>query len=118
MTAQYRVAPAALDDIDEIADWMRSNGPDSDADLRFIDTLYEAFGLLASQPGIGHQRRDLTDLPVLFWTVRQSFAVIYRDGRPVEIVRVIRWTRNIPSLLREEYSSSPRWGGRSEEEAF
>ena len=99
MSARYRVADAALDDIDEIADWMWSNDPDSGADLRFIDAVYEAFGLLASQPGLGHKREDLTDLPVLFWTVMKSFAVIYRTGRPLEIVRVIRWTRDLADVL-------------------
>jgi plasmid stabilization system protein ParE len=101
LNARYRVAPAALDDIDEIADWIWSNDPGSDADLRFIEAIYDAFALLASQPGIGHKRGDLTDLPVLFWTVMKSFAVIYRVGKPLEVVRVIRWTRNIPAILGE-----------------
>ena len=36
---------------------------------RFIDEVYDAFDLLALQPGIGHYRRDLTGQPVRFWTV-------------------------------------------------
>ena len=98
------VAPAALDDIDEIAAWMREQDPSAEADLRFIDAAYEAFALLADQPGIGHQRQDLTSLPVLFWTVMKSFAVIYRGRAPVEIVRVIRWSRDLETLLADKDS--------------
>ena len=72
MSDDYVVAPAALDDIDEIAAWMREQDPSAEADLRFIDAAYEAFALLADQPGIGHQRQDLTSLPVLFWTAMKG----------------------------------------------
>ena len=104
MNGGYIVAPAALDDIDEIADWMRRTSADAEIDLRFIDAVYEAFELLAAQPGIGHKRLDLTRQPVLFWTVMKSFAVIYRNRPPVEIVHVIRWSRNLSALLRQERS--------------
>lgn len=102
MNAGYIVAPAALDDIDEIAAWMREQNPEADLDLRFIDAIYEAFELLAGQPGIGHRRQDLTDQPVLFWTVMKSFAVIYRSRTPLEIVHVMRWSRDIPAVLGKD----------------
>jgi toxin ParE1/3/4 len=104
LSADYAVAPAALDDIDEIAEWNREQSPGTDMDLRFIDAIYEAFEVLARQPGIGHKRQDLTDQPVLSWTVMKSFAVIYRHRPPVEIVHVMRWSRDIPALLGKETS--------------
>jgi len=104
LSADYTVAPAALDEIDEIADWMRKQSPETDIDLRFIDAIYEAFELLARQPGVGHKRQDLTDQPVLFWTVMKSFAVIYRNRPPVEIVHVMRWSRDLSAVLGKETS--------------
>lgn len=82
MAAKFIVAPLALDDIDDLTDWMRETDPASDFDLRFIDTVYEAFQFLADNPGVGHKRADLTEQPILFWTVLKSFAVIYRRNSP------------------------------------
>jgi plasmid stabilization system protein ParE len=78
LVANFVVAPLALDDIDDLTDWMRETDPSSDFDLRFIDTVYEAFQFLADNPGVGHKRDDLTGQAVLFWTVMKTFAVIYR----------------------------------------
>ena len=102
MSVGYVVAPAALDDIDEIVEWMQRNDPDSNIDLRFIDAVYDAFEFLAGQPRVGHRRHDLTSHDVLFWTVMKSFAVIYRGGPPVEIVHVTRWSRDLPNLLADD----------------
>jgi plasmid stabilization system protein ParE len=102
LSAEYIVAPAALDDIDEIAIWMRQENPDSDLDLRFIDAAHDTFTFLAQRPNVGHSRPDLTDRPVLFWKLMRSFAVIYRVGPPVEIVRVRRWRQDLLRLLQDD----------------
>jgi plasmid stabilization system protein ParE len=107
LSTDYVVAPAAIDDIDEIAAWMLEKDPASDLDLRFVDMAYETFEFLVGQPGAGHKRQDLTSLPVLFCTVMKpftSFVVVYRGGPPVEIVRVTRWARDLPTLLADEGS--------------
>ena len=66
----YVVAPAAKADVDEIA--LHIAAADRAAAERFIDEIYDAFDLLALQPGLGHYRRDLTDRPVRFWTVMRA----------------------------------------------
>ena len=89
---------AAQADVEEIvtAPWLEN----PEAAERVEERLYEAFGLLAGNPGLGHERSDLTDRPVLFWPVRQtSYAAIYRLASPLEIIRVIHWRRDIASLL-------------------
>jgi plasmid stabilization system protein ParE len=102
LVAKFIVAPLALDDIDDLTDWMRETDPSSNFDLRFIDTVYEAFQFLADNPGVGHKRADLTSQAVLFWTVMKTFAVIYRRSSPLEIVRVTRWARDIPTFLADQ----------------
>jgi len=49
---------------------------------------------------MGHNRQDLTELPVLFWPVG-SYLIIYRaEHRPIEIVAVTQGSRDVPAFLR------------------
>ena len=48
---------------------------------------------------MGHGREDLTDQPVLFWPVG-AYSIIYRpETMPLEVVRVLHGSRDIPSLV-------------------
>jgi plasmid stabilization system protein ParE len=61
----------------------------------------EAFELLAENPGIGHQREDLTARPVKSWSVF-SYIVIYRpEKRPIDVLAVLHDARDIPRVLAE-----------------
>lgn len=66
--------------------------------------LYDTFASLATTPGQGHQRADLTKDPVLFFTVYQ-YMIVYRARTPLEIVRVLHGKRNVRRILKE---SSPQ----------
>jgi plasmid stabilization system protein ParE len=102
VSAEYIVAPQALDDLDEIADWMRRENPGSDRDLRFIEAAYDAFKAIAQRPGIGHRRPDLTGRPVLFRQFMRSFAIIYRIEPQIEIVHVRRWRQDLLRVLKDD----------------
>jgi plasmid stabilization system protein ParE len=94
----YILAPEALQDLQELWDYIATENLDA-AD-RMIDTLFAAFERLATMPGLGHRREDLTDRPLRFWTV-DTYLVIYRAERtPIEIVAITRGGRDIPRLLR------------------
>ncbi len=97
--SSYVLGAAAVLDLEDIWDYI---APDSvDAADRWIAKLFDAFEKIASMPGIGHKRDDLTEYPVLFWTVG-SYLIIYRARRdqPVEIVAVTQGARDVPSFLR------------------
>ena len=50
-------------------------------------------------PGKGAQRLEWTDRPVRFWLV-DNYWVVYRpETDPLEIVRVLHASRDIPRLL-------------------
>jgi antitoxin ParD1/3/4/toxin ParE1/3/4 len=67
---------------------------------RWVAKLFDAFAVLACNPGMGHVRRDLTDYPVLFWPVG-AYLVLYRiQKKSIEIVAVTHGARDVPSLLR------------------
>lgn len=58
-----------------------------------------AFRSLASKPGIGHFRDDLTDEPVKFWPVF-SYLIIYDPTtRPVGVARVLHASRDLEAML-------------------
>jgi len=67
---------------------------------RVLKAVEKAFNLLGEAPGVGHARRDLTNLPVKFWRVYSYLIVYDPDIRPVEIFRVLHGTRNIGAILK------------------
>jgi toxin ParE1/3/4 len=70
----YRLTERAEADVEAIADFTAADS--IDAALKVILALEDAFTLLASQPGLGHAREDLTDRPLKFWSV-YSHLVVY-----------------------------------------
>lgn len=91
------VSPAAKADLDEIEEYIARDSVE--AVERWINRLIDAFRLLATNPGLGHVRRDLTLAPVLFWPV-EAYVLIYRVGRDgIEVVAVTQGGRDIPRLL-------------------
>jgi plasmid stabilization system protein ParE len=71
-----------------------------DAADRVVEDFYRAFGQLADTPGLGHKRNDLTSQNVLFWAVH-SYLVVYKDSKPLRIVRVIHGRRDVKKLLKK-----------------
>ena len=67
---------------------------------KVLQEIQAAMKVLGRQPGAGHSRTDLTDLPVNFWPLR-SYLIIYRaDIRPLQILRVLHGTQDIESILQ------------------
>ena len=94
----YKVTLAAQGDIEDIIATIWQENPKAAETVE--DRLYAAFDLLAENPGLGHERSDLTDLPVLFWPIQQTnYAAIYRKASLIEIIRVIHWRRDIAAVL-------------------
>ena len=96
MVAEVVFSPEARQDIFEIWDFIAEDNVDA-AD-RMVGRIEDACQRLAAMPGMGHERSDITDRPVLFWSVK-SYLVIYRSGSPVEIVRVLSGYRDIAAIL-------------------
>ena len=96
--AGYVLSPEARDDIREIRDYLVSRGGRRLA--RYVlQEIIEAFRLLASQPGIGHLRQDLTPLPVKFWPVF-SYVIVYDPAaQPLAVVRVLHGRQNVAAIL-------------------
>lgn len=65
-----------------------------------LSAFLAAFRFLARNPRAGHRREDLAELrPILFWPVRE-FLVLYKPlSTPLEIIAIVRASRDIPTLL-------------------
>jgi len=99
MSKTYRLAERTEADVEAIADFIA--GDSVDAAVKIVLALEDAFVLLASRPGIGHVRQDLTDRPLKFWSV-YSYLVVYDPDRdPLTIVAVLHGARNVAEILKE-----------------
>jgi toxin ParE1/3/4 len=93
----YELSPESLEDLENIWDYIAAD--DRAAADRVIDELFEACERLASWPGTGHFRPDLTDAQVRFWPVR-PYVIIYRE-RPdrIQIAAVLHGSRDVSAVL-------------------
>jgi len=99
--ASFRLTRDAIDDLDAI--WLhiyKSNPKAADA---VEEEIRSACALLAENPLQGHLRRDLTELPVRFWTVPKypNYMIVYNpQARPLAIVRILHGMRDLKRLLQ------------------
>jgi len=98
--SRYVLGKDAELDLDEIWEYIASDSIDA-AD-RWLNKLFDAFEVIARNPRIGHHRKDLTSLPVLFWAV-ENYLIIYRcnDGE-VQIIALTQGSRDVPMFLLRE----------------
>ena len=68
---------------------------------RVLESLQDAFRLLADNPGIGHPREDIAPAPYSFWSVGPSLIAFRPDVSPIQIIRVVRGERDWRGLLLE-----------------
>ena len=99
MSQAYRLTERAEADVEAIADFIAADS--IDAAVKVVLALEEAFVLLASRPGVGHARDDLTDRPLKFWSV-YSYLVVYDPaGDTLTIVAVLHGARDVAQILKE-----------------
>jgi plasmid stabilization system protein ParE len=67
---------------------------------RIDNEFHELFASLARMPRQGHTRKDLTNRPVLFFTL-YSFLIVYQpEVTPLRIMAVLPGKRNVKRILR------------------
>jgi plasmid stabilization system protein ParE len=95
----YIISPEAENDAFEIWRYLAEKASVPFAD-RTEEVLFDAFALLARNPGLGHERRDLTTLDVFFYRVfPYQYMVIYRRRIPLEIVAILHGRRDVGKIL-------------------
>lgn len=98
----YELTSRAKAGIFEIWSWIAADSERA-AD-RVEAAIYDACAFVASSPSCGRARRDVTRLPVLFWTVTDypNYLVVYRpETSPISIVAVLHGKRNLRQVLKD-----------------
>jgi plasmid stabilization system protein ParE len=97
---RYVLLAAARVDMEEIEVYYAEKGGVAVAE-RMMGIFADTFRFLARTPGAGHRRSDLTDDPAMrFWTVRDYLVIYVAAARPIEIVAVMRGSRNVAAALK------------------
>jgi toxin ParE1/3/4 len=95
---RFDLARRALADLQDIWEYISENS--FEAADRVLEEFYQTFERLAETPQMGHKRPDLTPRDVLFWPVH-SYLVIYKDSKPLRIIRVVHGRRDVKRLLNK-----------------
>lgn len=97
----FRVAPQAESDLDEIWYFLATQSSSIDVADRVVDSIAARFALLTRQPYIG-RRRDEDLRPGIRTFPVGDYVIAYRvDGADVLILRVLRGSRDIEALFHE-----------------
>jgi plasmid stabilization system protein ParE len=103
----YKLTPKANADLLAILSYVARDNLEA-AD-RVETAIYNACAFLAKYPLTGHARKDLTDLPVRFWTVLRysNYVVVYDpEAQPLKILRILHRAMNISRHLERATQSS------------
>lgn len=99
--SRYRLHEEAQEDLDQIWQYLAEKASPATA-TRIEDEFFQAFALLAIQPGMGFQRPNLTSRPLRFWIMRDYLVVYAPEHDPLLIIAVThgkRHPRTIAQIL-------------------
>jgi antitoxin ParD1/3/4/toxin ParE1/3/4 len=95
---RYILAPEAALDLVEIWRYLKKKANVEIAE-RVERAIREKIVFLASMPGAGHWRRDLTDEPVRFFAV-YSYLIVYRpETKPLQVAAILHGSRDVERVL-------------------
>jgi len=66
---------------------------------RILVEIRKAIGMIATNPGIGHSRSDLTSLPYKFYAVYRYMIVFRASAKLILISRVLHGNRDLKTIL-------------------
>ncbi|GAB4210080.1 MAG: type II toxin-antitoxin system RelE/ParE family toxin [Coleofasciculaceae cyanobacterium] len=99
MRAQFRLTEPAIQDIEQIADYIARQSGLEQAD-RFLNKLDAKFVKIAQFPNLGRQRDEI--LPGLRSLPMDNYLILYVViGQDVEIFRVVSGYRDLSALFTD-----------------
>lgn len=99
MNQRYILAPEAAFDLVQIWRYIKNQSSVETAD-RIESVILEKIAFLAAHPGAGHQRKNLTDLPVKFFPVYSYLIVYLPETKPLQVVSILHGRRDVEQLLK------------------
>lgn len=99
MSAQFRLTKPAIQDIEQIADYIANQSGFDQADL-FLKKLNAKFAKIAQFPNLGRQRDEI--LPGLRSIPIDKYLILYMViEQDVEIFRVVNGYRDLSALFTD-----------------
>jgi plasmid stabilization system protein ParE len=102
MSSLFQLTPQAVEDLDAI--WWTIAEDNPDAAERVETEILATCQRLARHPRIGTKRKDVTMLPVRFWTITKfpNYVIVYRpETDPLQVVAVLHGKRALKDVLEE-----------------
>jgi len=102
MSAPFQLTPQATGDLDSI--WWFIAEESREAAQRVETEILATCRRLAAHPRIGSKRRDITMLPVRFWTVTKfpNYVIVYRpETVPLTVVAILHGKRDLKEVLEQ-----------------
>jgi len=100
MNATFQLTPQATEDLDAI--WWFIAADSREAAGRVEMEIVATCRRLAKHPLMGTKRRDITPLPLRFWTVTRfpNYVIVYRpETVPLQVVAVLHGKRDLKEVL-------------------
>jgi plasmid stabilization system protein ParE len=101
MKSQFQLTPQASEDLDVI--WWTIAEDSQDAAERIEMEILAACRLLAKHPRMGSKRRDITMMPVRFWTITKfpNYVIVYRpETALLQVVAILHGRRDLKEVLQ------------------
>jgi plasmid stabilization system protein ParE len=99
MSGRYFLAPEAARDLVQIWRYIKKHSSTEMAD-RVESAILDKITFLAGNPGAGHWRRNLTELPVKFFPIYSYLIVYLPDTKPLQVVSILHGRRDVEQILR------------------
>lgn len=96
----YVLAPEAALDLVQVWRHIKKQSSERIAN-RVESAIRDQIVFLATNPGAGHWRKDLTDEAVKFFPI-YSYLIVYRpDTKPLQVVAILQGRRDVEQILKD-----------------
>jgi plasmid stabilization system protein ParE len=83
-------------DLDKILNYIAGQSPQNA--VLVAERLQKAFELIATMPGVGHERMELKDASLRAYSVSGYLIIYDRNAEPITVLRVVRGSRDLNRL--------------------
>jgi toxin ParE1/3/4 len=105
MTPQFRLTQPAIQDIEQIADYLAQRTSLAQSE-KFLAKLNAKFSYLTQFPSLGRQRHEI--LPNLRSLAVETYLILYMPiGQDIEILRVVSGYQDLPALFADPNPAQP-----------
>jgi plasmid stabilization system protein ParE len=92
------VSPMVVEDIEQT--WFYIASDNRQAADAMLNKFESAIEMLSRHPGIGHERKDVSQHKYRFWCVKPYLIVYTFDDKFLNIKRILHGSRNIRRILK------------------